>query len=234
MDTEVSGVRVVVWRQWGAMVVQRYKESWFDRHVRFSIPLSLLVFLGAIFGIQPLAIEFANDVASNPVADIVLSNTRAYEVGDFFVYGMFLMVAFIMVLCLLHPKRTPFVLHSLTLFVLIRSVFVSLTHVGPFTTQAASDFGPAITRMFFGADHFFSGHAGAPFLMALIFWHDKVLRYIFLGWSAFFSAVVLLGHLHYTIDVLAAFFITYGIYHLSMWLFPKERLLFLANRQPGQ
>ncbi len=187
---------------------------------------SFAIFLGAIFVVQPMAIDFANEAASSPVGDVILSNTPVFDVGIFFVYGMFLLVAFIAALCLSHPNRTAFILHSLTIFVLIRSAFVSLTHVGAFDTQLVSEFGPAITRMFFGADHFFSGHTGAPFLMALIFWQTPVLRYIFLAWSVFFGAVVLLGHLHYSIDVLAAFFITYGIYHMARWLLPRDWALF--------
>ncbi len=216
---------------WYIAIIDRYKESWVDRHVRFNAPLSFIIFLIAIFGVQPLAIQFASEAATNPVGDIILSNTPVFNVGDFFVYGMFLLVAFITALCLMHPKRIAFTLHALTLFVLIRSVFVSLTHVGAFATQAVSDFGPAITHMFFGADHFFSGHAGAPFLMALMYWHKPVLRNIFIIWSIFFSIVVLLGHLHYTIDVLAAYFITYGIFHLALWLFPREWAYFINTSE---
>ncbi|HEY4501751.1 MAG TPA: phosphatase PAP2-related protein [Candidatus Paceibacterota bacterium] len=204
----------------------RHKLHWPDVRLAVGSLFSFAIFLFAIFVIQPYAIDFANEAATSPVGDIILSNTPVFDVGIFFVYGMFLLVLFITVLCLSHPNRIAFVLHSLTLFVLIRSAFVSLTHVGAFTTQAASDFGPAITRMFFGADHFFSGHTGAPFLMALIFWQYPALRYTFLGWSVFFGTIVLLGHLHYTIDVLAAFFITYGIFHIARWLLPRDWALF--------
>ncbi len=217
-------------RELVVILVERYRESWVDKYLRFSIPVSFIIFCFSIFVVQPLAIDFANEAASNPVGDIILSNTPVFDVGIYFVYGMFLLVGFITLLCLHKPQRIPFVLHSLTLFVLIRSVFVSLTHIGAFTTQAQSDFGPAITRAFFGADQFFSGHAGAPFLMALIFWHVPALRYIFLTWSVFFSVVVLLGHLHYTIDVASAFFITFGIYHIALWLFPRERALFFSPK----
>ncbi len=211
-------------------LIDRHKTHWSDWRLWLNSVVSFAIFLGAIFIMQPLAIDFANDSASNPVADIILSNTPAYDVGIYFVYGMFLLVAFITALCLSHPTRTPFVLHALTLFVLIRCIFVSLTHVGAFVTQAPSDeFNPAIANMFFGADHFFSGHTGAPFLMALIFWETRVLRYIFLAWSLFFGAIVLLGHLHYSIDVLAAFFITYGIFHIARWLLPNDWALFKQN-----
>ncbi len=208
-------------------VIERHREHWSDWQLWVNSVVSLGLFLVAIFVMQPLAIDFANDSATNPVGDIILSNTPVFDVGIFFVYGMFLLVAFITTLCLERPKRIPFVLHALTLFVLIRCIFVSLTHVGAFITQAPSDeFTPAIARMFFGADHFFSGHTGAPFLMALIFWHTPWLRYVFLAWSVFFGVVVLLGHLHYSIDVLAAFFITYGIYHIARWLLPHDWLTF--------
>lgn len=208
-------------------VLTRHKEHWADWRLWANSVVSLAIFLVAIFVIQPMAIEFANESATNPVGDIVLSNTPALDVGIYFVYGMFLLVAFITMLCLSHPTRTPFILHSLTLFVLIRCIFVSLTHVGAFVTQAPSaEFSPAIVRMFFGSDHFFSGHTGAPFLMALIFWQTPLLRYIFLAWSVFFGAVVLLGHLHYSIDVLAAFFITYGIFQIAKWLLPHDWALF--------
>jgi membrane-associated phospholipid phosphatase len=135
---------------------------------------------------------------------------------------MFALITFIAALCVIDPKGMPFILNCLSVFVLIRSVFVSLTHLGPFATRVVSDFGPTITKAFFGADFFFSGHTGAPFLMSLIFWDNKTLRYIFLSWSVFFAVIVLLGHLHYSIDVLSAFFITYTIYRLCIWLFPAH------------
>ena len=87
----------------------------------------------------------------------------------------------------------------------------------------------SITRSFFGADQFFSAHTGMPFLGALVFWHEKYIRYTFLAAAAFFAVTVLLGHIHYTIDVAAAFFITYAIYHIALWLFPKDHAMFLGE-----
>jgi membrane-associated phospholipid phosphatase len=63
--------------------------------------------------------------------------------------------------------------------------------------------------------------------MALIFWNDsKFVRWISLIASITFGASVLLGHLHYSIDVFAAFFITYAIYHISQKFFAEDFLLF--------
>ena len=77
-----------------------------------------------------------------------------------------------------------------------------------------------------GGDYFFSGHTGLPFLLTLLFWDNVFLRVLFFVSSIFFGVVVLLGHLHYSIDVLSAFFITYTIYHLSEAFFPKDKKMF--------
>jgi len=86
-----------------------------------------------------------------------------------------------------------------------------------------------LQNMTSNADLFFSGHTGYPFLCALISWKQKYLRYFFILSSVFFGTISLLGHYHYTIDVFAAFFITYGIYQISLNLFKKEYKVFLEG-----
>jgi membrane-associated phospholipid phosphatase len=65
--------------------------------------------------------------------------------------------------------------------------------------------------------------------MALIFWREKGLRYLFILWSVYMGIVVLLGHLHYSIDVASAYFITYSIFCIAVWLFPKDHKLFFSD-----
>lgn len=209
-------------------VWDRYKDSWYDHDFRFSLPVGIVLF-GLSLLVNSYAIKFATEYASSPVTDVILSNTRAYEVDGLFVYGTLVVILFSVALVFAHPKRLPFALHALTLFILIRAIFTSLTHTGPFEETYISDFGQVINHAFFGADHFFSGHTGMPFLGALAFWHIPWVRWSFLAASGFFAVVVLLGHLHYTIDVLAAFFITYAIYHLAIQLFRREHRLFKAD-----
>jgi hypothetical protein len=210
-------------------LVHRYLSLWSDRRARYTTLAAMLVLAYCGFVLQPMAVEFATTHASNPVEDLILSNIPVFNVAGIFVYGMFVLIAVITVQCLLHPNRIAFTLYALALFILIRSIFVSLTHLGPSLEQAVGNFSPGIDAAFFGADLFFSGHTGAPFLMALMYWHDAKLRYFFLLWSLMFGTIVLLGHFHYSIDVLAAFFITYGIYHICLAIFPRERALFLKE-----
>ena len=173
---------------------------------------------------------------SGYVTDIILSNTRVYEVGGIFVWGSVILCVIGFIIAVTRITCVPFGLKSIAVFTLIRSVFVSLTHISPFPTHVI------INSVFFnkeafagiltGNDLFFSGHTGIPFLLALMFWDNKKLRFLFLGFSALFAVIVLLGHLHYSIDVLSAFFITYTIFDICKFLFKKDWKLFQEKKLP--
>ncbi|MDE1925311.1 MAG: hypothetical protein KGH79_04015 [Patescibacteria group bacterium] len=214
--------------------VARQYRIHFSRYSFWSSVLASFVTFCAGVTVNSYAIIYATEKASNPVTDVVLSNIPVFNVDGLFVWGIVLLIIFITAVLLLNPKCIPFSLYSLGLFFAIRAMFISLTHVGPFPTQTAVDFtsnvGLLLSKIFLtGDDLFFSAHTGAPFLMALLFWQSKLLRYIFLASSVFFGAIALLGHIHYSIDVVSAFFITFSIYNIALWLFPKEHMLFLSK-----
>ena len=171
---------------------------------------------------------YATERASNAVTDLILDNIRVYDLDGLFVYGSILFWIFVGLLLIRRPNTLPFTFESIALFTLIRAVFVTLTHIGPFPTQVDLNLGVLMSKFAFGGDLFFSGHTGLPFLMALIFWRKPILRYAFIVSAILFGAVVLLTHLHYSIDVLSAFFITYSIFHIAEFLFKKDRKLFYA------
>lgn len=168
---------------------------------------------------------YATKSASNSVTDIVLSNIRPFDVDWAFIYGPVFFYAVILFLCVHRPQRIPFVFKSAALFIVIRSVFISLTHIGPFPTQLLID-SSLMEKFSFGGDLFFSGHTGLPFLMALIFWDTLYLRVLFVISSIVFGVVVLLGHIHYSIDVLSAFFITHSIYCIAERIFLTDKKTF--------
>ena len=168
---------------------------------------------------------------SNPVTDIILSNIRIYDVDGLFIYGPMVFWIFATLYAFINPRNVPFIVKSIALFIIIRSVFISVTHIGPFP-DSASIFPPGyVSRFSFGGDLFFSGHTGLPFLLALIFWEDKFMRYLCIAASIFFAVVVLLAHQHYTIDVLAAFFITYTIYHIATRFFKEDFVHFSVHQK---
>lgn len=183
-------------------------------------------FLFVAFVINFFANQYATVKVSNPVTDIVLSNTRAVDVDGLFIYGPIIFWIIIAYFLVKFPNKIPFTIFSIGLFIIIRDAFICMTHIGPFPTQSDLGYLGVMRFLFSGGDLFFSGHTGAPFLMALVFWDHKVLRWVYIFAAIFFGAVVLLGHFHYSIDVASAFFITYTIYVLATKFFKRSLEIF--------
>ncbi len=202
-------------------IINDYKTHFNRREFIFSVVLSLVMLTISLF-VNFYAGMYATNQASNFVTDIFLSNIRTFDVDGLFVYGGFSLFIIIGFFCFFNPKKIPFTIKSISLFVIVRSIFVSLTHLGPYPTQVIVPIKNIISYVSFTGDLFFSGHTGLPFLMSLIYWDNKIVRYFFIGLSLFFGTIVLLGHLHYSIDVLSAFFITFTIFHISKTIFKKD------------
>jgi hypothetical protein len=206
-----------------------FKKYFTDRQFIFLFTGGVLLIVASVV-IQFFVSGYVARSSSSPVTDIILSNTRVYDIGGIFVWGTVALFIFVLLIALRHINYSPFIMKSIALFTMIRSVFVSLTHISPFPIHAAIESTFFQKEVFYGIftgnDLFFSGHTGVPFLLALIFWENKKLRIVFLGFSVLFATVVLLGHLHYSIDVLSAYFITYSIFHICQIIFKRDLKLF--------
>ncbi len=201
---------------------------------RFIISTAIgLVLLAAGTIITYFAIVYATERASGPVTDLILDNIPVFNMDGSFIWGPVIFWVIIGLYALLiRPQSVPFSLKSIALFLLIRAAFITLTHIGPSPDQIQLETTDSLFNVFMtGNDLFFSGHTGLPFLIALVFWHDPWVRWFCLASSVFFGAVVLMSHLHYSIDVFAAFFITYAIFHISEWLFKEDRRIFKEGIQ---
>jgi hypothetical protein len=100
------------------------------------------------------SVSYATVHASNYVTDFVLSRVGPYNLRFLFVYGTF--AAFVVTAGLLawRPNRLPFALKATALFLLVRAVFVALTHMAPspIDPQKAA---PFFNSIFYGSDLFF-------------------------------------------------------------------------------
>lgn len=177
--------------------------------------------------IQHFANQYVGQVAGMPVGDIILSNIPTADT-DFFVIQGALLFTFLMIGILIwKPRYILFTVASLSLFIIIRSFFISLTHLGVDPHEIVLDtnsLGFGLYNILFNSssDFFFSGHTGIPFLMGLIFWYERFWGKLFFVVSFVLGLSVLLGHIHYSIDVFAAPFITYTIFIIAQKIFPKE------------
>ncbi len=206
----------------------KYRKQFLDDKKLRRTTIFALLFLVVSFFVNFYAGTYATREASNSVTDLILNNIRVFDVDGIYVYGFLAFCVFAASFCAFEPKRIPFFAKSVALFTITRSLFVVLTHIGPFPSQLNID-SILFSKFSFTADLFFSAHTGLPFLMALIFWESKRFRVLFIALSVFFAVAVLLGHLHYSIDVVAAYFITYTIFHVSRTIFKKDQEMFLAQ-----
>lgn len=189
------------------------------------------------FGIFLLAISliinftagrYSAKSATNFVGDVFLDNLPTINFNYIIVEGAFLAIVVSIVLVILKPRYLLFSLKAVAIFNIVRSFFVSVTHIGIYPEQITLSNG-LVDRLYAFLNlqdgFFFSAHTGLPLLMALILWHEKFWRYVFIGVSVVFAVAVLFAHVHYSIDVFAAPFMTYGIFKISRALFPKDYAL---------
>lgn len=209
-------------------VFEQYRTYFRDKNFLSSTGFAVLLFTLSLW-INFHAGMYATSRSSNFVTDVVLSNVPVFHLEFLFVYGSIVFWAFVAILCLVKPRVIPFTLKSIALFVIVRAVFISITHIGPFPTRMELGSTSIVNEFTFGGDLFFSGHTGLPFLMALIFWQNRFLRIVFITTAIVFGVVVLLSHLHYSIDVLGAFFITYTIFHIAEFIFKKDHRFLTAK-----
>ncbi len=210
------------------------KENSFTLRDVFSRErLSSLLTALALLGIAYVAEHFANIYAlayslrptSNHVGDLVLDNIPVVDFNFIIIEVALIAIVLGILFLLSKPRHILFTLKALALFIVIRALFISLTHVGIHPENLAPGLGffdAIYLYLNFQTGLFFSGHTGLPFLMALIFWQMPRVRILFLALSFIFGVAVLLAHTHYSIDVFAAPFMAYGIFKISCYLFPRD------------
>lgn len=201
-----------------------YRGFWTREHVRSLMNAIILLALAVIF--QYYASAYVNRVPSNSVADLFLSILPVVNLNFIIVEGALCAILFSILLILAKPKYLLFVLKTAAVFIATRAVFIAVTHIGIYPGQVGPDptgfFDHIYTGLGLEAGFFFSGHTGLPFLMALIMWDEKFWRYAYLILSVIFGIAVLFAHVHYTMDVLAAPYMAYGIFKMSQYFFAED------------
>jgi hypothetical protein len=201
-----------------------YRGFWTKEHIRSLISGCILFVLAVIF--QYYASAYVNRVPSNSVSDLFLSILPVVNLNFIIVEGALTAIVLSLLLVLAKPEYLLFTLKTAAIFIATRAVFISVTHIGIYPTQVGPDptgiFDRTYTGLGLEAGFFFSGHTGLPFLMALIFWDKKLWRYAYIALSIVFGVAVLFAHVHYSIDVLAAPYMAYGIFTMSKYFFADD------------
>ncbi|MGD0265024.1 MAG: phosphatase PAP2-related protein [Candidatus Methylomirabilota bacterium] len=196
-----------------------------------SLGVGLVLAAGSL-GLNYAASIYADAHQSNFVRDMLLDRLPLVDTSLVVDQGMVLFAIAVAALAASFPGRVPFLVKSVALFVAVRAVFISLTHLAVYPQHIVpqqDDLTQALAYFSTDGSLFFSGHTGLPLLVALIFRDRRSIRMAFLAASIVASASVLLAHVHYTIDVLGAAFITPTIYRMAGWCFPRDLAFGLTN-----
>ncbi len=207
-----------------------YKDIFRDGRL-FSLLTALFLLAGAYVaeyfaGVYELA--YSMRPTSTYVGDLLLDNLPVVDLNFIIIEGALFSIVLGTAFVFSKPRYVLFTLKALALFIATRALFVSLTHVGIYPGNidpGVGIFDGIYTYLNFQSGFFFSGHTGLPFLIALIFWENRRARVTLLILSSVFAVAVLLAHIHYSIDVLAAPFMTYGIFKIAQYLFPRDYAL---------
>jgi hypothetical protein len=202
-----------------------HKTFWIKKNV-ISLLYSIMFLIIAFF-IQKFADNYVIKTWGTVVWDIFLNNIPVYDIDKFIVYSTLACTFLTIILLIFKPNHLLFTIKSLALFVIIRSFFISLTHLWIHPHQIIFDsdtIGFWLYNLLYNSnnDFFFSWHTWIPFLIALILQKEKFWRNIYFATSAIFWISVIIWHIHYSIDVFAAPLITYSIYSLAKNYFKKD------------
>ena len=198
--------------------IKQWKKEFKDN--KNAILISFIFLFMALI-LNYLAGSYVGTTKTAFVPDLILDNIPPIDLSFLYIYGyaMVILVLFLHPL-IVHMREFHIVISQFSLLLLIRSFFMLFTHLTVPPDAIALNLPMIYYPLAFNNDLFFSGHTAVPFLGFLLFRKEKIGLF-FLVSTIVLASTILLGHLHYSIDVFAAFFITYGSYKLSNWFFKK-------------
>ena len=153
------------------------------------------------------------------IHDLVLQAIPAFDVSLPTFLIIWTISGLVIVRMIQQPAFALLMLSSFTLLCIARMVSIAMVPLNP--PDGLIKLNDPLTSMIYGGkdkfmtkDLFFSGHTSNMFLMCLCL-TKKTDKYLALLATIAVGVLVLVQHVHYTIDVLAAFLFTYIVYRVS-------------------
>lgn len=207
---------------------------------RWIIPVTTvggaLAFRGVCFVVMVWLSLWAEARPAPQVPDLVLQHVPYVPWVDRWNYVLWVVAYVPVALALLWNDWRRFARYTVTTGVLsvLRGLCIVATGLGPVRGAdvnaglSAADrwralweiaspvgvFGRDAAHVYLTKDLFFSGHTATTLILLLYVWRYPVLRWAMLAAHVAVVASVFLAHLHYTIDVIGAYAITFAVFVL--------------------
>ena len=200
----------------------KWKTFIYDKKlaVQFFITLIVLIILLYFFPKFLAGVELREGVT---LPDPFLAAFKAIDLTWLTFSLIYLSLIIALITFIPNPVTLMKALQCYSLMLLIRSLVMYVT---PFNAPAGIILLNDPFVQFFGSgriltkDLFFSGHTATLFLLFLLS-GNKVLKIIFLMSTFIVGIAVLLQHVHYSVDVIAAPFFAYGCFRFVILLFER-------------
>lgn len=192
------------------------KACWEHRYL--ILVSALLLYLAYI--LTYLAGNYVLGVKGVSAPDILLDNLPTIDLHFIYTYGIIFVLGFLIIYTFIFRiKLFHELLCQISFLIILRAAFMILTHLSNPADALQFMVPKYLFFLNFQNDLFFSAHTALPFL-GFLFFKNKI-RYFFLASSVIMGLTVLLMHVHYTIDVVSAFFIAYCSFSMVEWFFDK-------------
>lgn len=195
-----------------------WREAWRDISFRFQLVLTTIILYLTVYFISGF-FDFIEARPGSLIPDPFLDLFQPIDVTWVTFIVIYLSVIVVVVYLSWQPRQLVLAFQAYVLLLLARMLSMYLLPLeAPVNIIPLEDpFIESISSAVFTKDLFFSGHTSTMFLLALVS-KNKAMRYFFLVCTLLVAAFVLIQHVHYTVDVVAAPFYSYGCYRLSLFI----------------
>lgn len=182
--------------------------------VKFITGIVLLALLIPLF---PVFFEYIEKRAGYQLDDYLLSSLEPVNVSVLTFLIIWGMIAFTLYRCMKDPDMFLLLIWSYILLCFGRILSIYLVPLDP--PKGLIELKDPLSGIFYGSqmvtkDLFFSGHTATLFTMFLCL-KNRTDKAILLVSSFVIGILVLIQHVHYTLDVLAAFLFSYLFYRIA-------------------
>ena len=195
-----------------------WKNAWRNRKFRLTTIAGTILFV-CILAALPLFFATIEQRQGQILNDWLLLHVPAADVSVATFIIIWSMIALLMVRSIQTPSVFIVAFSSFILLFTLRMITITLFPLNPPVgliplKDPLSNLFYVGTQVFITKDLFFSGHTSTQFLIFLCL-HKKRDKVLALASTITVGILVLVQHVHYSIDVIAAFVLTYFVFLLG-------------------